>query len=251
MRPHTPVSNIHCGISSALAARSDVSPHRTTICSWQILARWTHTVRPNHGCQRYRTSLDSVLWVFRCWVVQRWTTTQRAGPQRTWPSPWIDAATGGRCSASMDAGCARARKARAGRIAPRVLVGGDSCVLVVAPRLATEPFAIPTQPFKVSVTRRQTRFLRSTGASSPLHINRSTFAGRSRCGIRASCQPPSDPRRTTRRCRSGAQRCATAGPRSPRAPVYPLRRAQMHGPAGPANGSPQPRVRKWRIGKIS
>jgi hypothetical protein len=79
-------SNIHRGISIARASSFGVNPQRTTCCRWLTRVTWTHTVRPNHGCQRYWTSCDSVLWVFRCWVVQHETTALILGLSTADPS---------------------------------------------------------------------------------------------------------------------------------------------------------------------
>src|SRR5207302_6997912 len=63
-------SNIHAGSSNGLAFTLFSLRHRRIPSPCFSRSSWIQTARPYQGCHRYRTSWDSILWVFDCELVQ-------------------------------------------------------------------------------------------------------------------------------------------------------------------------------------
>ncbi|MEM5461957.1 hypothetical protein VSR69_45590 [Paraburkholderia phytofirmans] len=62
MRKQATGSNIHCGTSSKRAVSNGSSAQRKTVSVFFLsTVVKIHTVRPHHGCQRQRTSFDSLI----------------------------------------------------------------------------------------------------------------------------------------------------------------------------------------------
>src|SRR5262249_1399636 len=72
-------SNIQAGSSSRWPP-PPVKVQRKTMPSERLTVSWTATRRPNQGCQRYRTSLNSVPWAFSSVVVQHSATAPGGRP---------------------------------------------------------------------------------------------------------------------------------------------------------------------------
>ncbi len=70
-------SNIQAG-SSSWRPPPPVKVQRKTMPSERLTVSWTATRRPNQGCQRYRTSRNSVPWAFSSLVVQPCPDASRA-----------------------------------------------------------------------------------------------------------------------------------------------------------------------------
>src|SRR2546426_4622031 len=66
-------SNIHAGSSNGLALTLFSLRHRRIPSPCFSRSSWIQTARPYQGCHRYRTSWDSILWVFDCELVQQST----------------------------------------------------------------------------------------------------------------------------------------------------------------------------------
>src|SRR6266481_7303158 len=62
-------SNIHAGSSNGLALTLFSLRHRRIPSPCFSRSSWIQTARPYQGCHRYRTSWDSILWVFDCELV--------------------------------------------------------------------------------------------------------------------------------------------------------------------------------------
>jgi hypothetical protein len=75
-------SNIQAG-SSSWRPPPPVKVQRKTMPSERLTVSWTATRRPNQGCQRYRTSRNSVPWAFSSLVVQRTTPAYGARQPHT------------------------------------------------------------------------------------------------------------------------------------------------------------------------
>src|SRR5881397_4006258 len=72
-------SNIHAGSSNGLALTLFSLRHRRIPSLFFSSSSWIQTVRPYHGCHRYRTSWDSILWVFDGPLVPQEPTALVAG----------------------------------------------------------------------------------------------------------------------------------------------------------------------------
>ncbi|CAB3743425.1 hypothetical protein LMG27174_06982 [Paraburkholderia rhynchosiae] len=71
MRQQATGSNIHCGTSSKPAVWNGSRAQRRIDSPFFLsIVVKIHTVCPYHGCQRYRTSLDSLIWALCCRLVQ-------------------------------------------------------------------------------------------------------------------------------------------------------------------------------------
>ena len=79
-------SNIQAG-SSSWRPPPPVKVQRKTMPPKRPTASWTATRRPNQGCQRYRTSRNSVPWAFSSLVVQHCQATPRPWHERPHPRP--------------------------------------------------------------------------------------------------------------------------------------------------------------------
>src|SRR5215475_14752660 len=62
-------SNIHAGSSNGLARKSFSLRHRRIPSPFLSRSSWIQTLRPYQGCHGYRTSSDSIIWVFDCDLV--------------------------------------------------------------------------------------------------------------------------------------------------------------------------------------
>jgi hypothetical protein len=76
IRQHTPASNIHHRISRTGNPRSSSVRHWNTSGPFRIRTAFTRTRRPCQGWNGYRTSRTSLIWVFRCLVVQHRASAQ-------------------------------------------------------------------------------------------------------------------------------------------------------------------------------
>src|SRR6058998_4146914 len=72
-------SNIYAGSSNGLALTLFSLRHRRIPSLFFSSSSWIQTVRPYHGCHRYRTSWDSILWVFDGPLVPQEPTALVAG----------------------------------------------------------------------------------------------------------------------------------------------------------------------------
>src|SRR3989454_7754127 len=75
-------SNIHAGSSNGLALTLFSLRHRRIPSPCFSRSSWIQTARPYQGCHRYRTSWDSILWVFDCELVSQFPDSSLLGKGR-------------------------------------------------------------------------------------------------------------------------------------------------------------------------